>query len=119
MPTDIDKVSGIGPHAAKILAENGIVSAEDLAASQIEEVAAIKGFSTIRAEQVIAAARQLFVLQRPEGEDQTEASASKAEKLKKKKGKKDKDKKKEKKSAKEKKDKKKDKKKKKSAKKKK
>ncbi len=62
MATPLEKVIGIGPATAKQLAENGITSAEDLAARQVEEIAAVHGFSTIRATQVIAAARDLFVL---------------------------------------------------------
>ena len=66
MPRAIEEVPGIGPASALILQESGIHSADDLAARQVEEVAAIKGFSQIRAAQVIAAARELFVLTRVE-----------------------------------------------------
>lgn len=64
MSKAIEDVAGIGPATAKILQESGILSADDLAARQVEEVAAIKGFSQVRAAQVIAAARELFVLTR-------------------------------------------------------
>ncbi len=62
MATPLEDVTGIGPATAKVLAEHGIASAEDLAARQVEEIALVHGFSTIRAAQVVAAARDLFVL---------------------------------------------------------
>ena len=62
MATSLENVTGIGPATAKILTDSGITSAEDLAARQVEEVAAVRGFSTVRAAQVLAAARELFVL---------------------------------------------------------
>ncbi len=62
MGTPLEKVTGIGPASAKLLMESGISSAEDLAARQVEEIAAVRGFSSIRAAQVLAAARELFVL---------------------------------------------------------
>lgn len=60
MSQSILKVHGIGPAAAAILAENGISSAEDLAAKTPLQVAAIKGFSEIRAAQVVASAKALM-----------------------------------------------------------
>ncbi|MFO7765247.1 MAG: helix-hairpin-helix domain-containing protein [Pelovirga sp.] len=59
MSTSIEKVPGIGPTTAVLLAEHGILSAEDLAAKQVGDLAAIKGFNTIRSGQVIEAARLL------------------------------------------------------------
>jgi len=59
MTTSIEKVSGIGPATATLLADNGILSAEDLAVKPVGDLAAIKGFSSIRAGQVIEAAKQL------------------------------------------------------------
>jgi len=59
MATAIEKVSGIGPSTSILLADHGINSAEDLAAKRVGDLAAIKGFNTIRAAQVIDAARQL------------------------------------------------------------
>jgi transcription termination factor NusA len=59
MSTSIDKVPGIGPATAVLLADHGIFSAEDLAAKRVGDLAAIKGFNTIRSGQVIEAARLL------------------------------------------------------------
>lgn len=59
MTTSIDKVPGIGPATAVLLADHGIHNADDLAAKRVGDLAAIKGFSTIRAGQVIKAARLL------------------------------------------------------------
>ncbi len=79
MPRAIEDVAGIGPATAKILQESGILSADDLAARQVEEVAAIKGFSQVRAAQVIAAARELFVLTREDPPSTAVASEQTAE----------------------------------------
>jgi len=59
MSTSIEKVPGIGPATAVLLATYGIHSAEDLAAKQIGDLAAVKGFNLLRAGQVIDAAKQL------------------------------------------------------------
>lgn len=62
MAKPIEDVKGIGPATAALLADSGIRSADDLAARQVEEIAAVRGFSQIRAERVLAAARELFVV---------------------------------------------------------
>lgn len=59
MSTSIEKVLGIGPATAALLQGHGIHSAEDLAAQRAGDLAAIKGFNSIRAGQVIDAAKQL------------------------------------------------------------
>lgn len=59
MSTSIENVAGIGPATATLLSDKGIHSAEDLAAQRVGDLAAIKGFNTIRAGQVIDAAKQL------------------------------------------------------------
>lgn len=59
MSTSIENISGIGPATATLLSDKGIHSAEDLAAQRVGDLAAIKGFNTIRAGQVIDAAKQL------------------------------------------------------------
>ena len=59
MSTSIENVAGIGPATATLLSDKGIHSAEDLAAQQVGDLAAIKGFDMIRAGQVIDAAKQL------------------------------------------------------------
>jgi hypothetical protein len=59
MPTPIDNVTGIGPATATLLKHHDIHSAEDLAALRPGDLAAIKGFNSIRAGQVIDAAKQL------------------------------------------------------------
>lgn len=60
MPKSILEVRGIGPSTAKVLAEMGIMTADDLAGKMINQVTKINGFSTIRAEKVIADAKALF-----------------------------------------------------------
>jgi len=60
MSKTILEVRGIGPSTVTLLAENGIVTAEDLAGKTVSQVAAIKGFSEIRATQVISAAKELI-----------------------------------------------------------
>lgn len=59
MSKTILEVRGIGPTTVTLLSENGIVTAEDLAGKTVSQVAAIKGFSEIRAAQVIADAKAL------------------------------------------------------------
>ena len=90
MATPTTDVKGIGPAAAKLLAEQGIASAEDLAATTLEKLVAIPGFSDIRARQVIAAANLTL---NPQSADAGEAGdKAKPEKSKKDKKKKDKNK---------------------------
>lgn len=58
MATSLLEVKGIGPATADTLAEHGIKSAEELAATKLGSVMAIPGFSEIRAGRVIAAAQE-------------------------------------------------------------
>lgn len=60
MSKSILEVRGIGSSTATILADNEIVTAADLAAQKVSQVAAIKGFSDTRAAQVIADAKALI-----------------------------------------------------------
>jgi transcription termination factor NusA len=60
MSKSILEVRGIGPATVAVLAENGIQTAADLASKKISQVAEIKGFSEIRAAQVITAAKELI-----------------------------------------------------------
>ncbi|MBN2792926.1 MAG: helix-hairpin-helix domain-containing protein [Desulfuromonadales bacterium] len=60
MATPVIEVKGIGPSTATVLKEHGIASAEDLAGATISQVAAVRGFSDIRAAQVIADAKMLL-----------------------------------------------------------
>jgi len=57
MPTSILEVSGVGPSTAVILAENGIRSAEELAAQTPAQLATVRTFSLTRAARVIANAK--------------------------------------------------------------
>jgi CYTH domain-containing protein len=86
MTTDIEKVSGIGPATAVQLKELGVITAEDLAATNIEKLAGVHGFSNIRAEQVITAAQALTAEQATLAEET--APIVKAKKVKKEKNKK-------------------------------
>jgi NAD-dependent DNA ligase len=89
-PAIID-ITGIGPAAAAALGEHGFSSLKALARASAEQVSAVPGFSTARAEKVIAAAAEL------QATPDTKAAASdtpqKDRKDKKKKDKKKKDKK--------------------------
>ena len=108
MTQSIEEVRGIGPATAEMLAESGIRTAADLAGKTVAEVAALKGFSDIRAEQVIAAAQSLIAETVPgkakktksEKKDSGGKSIKKSQKNKKKAKKSDKDGKKDKKSGK-------------------
>ena len=59
MATDVINVKGIGPSAANVLIDQGIGTAEALAAAAVALVAAIPGFGEARARQVIEAAAEL------------------------------------------------------------
>lgn len=59
MATSLLEVKGIGPASVKLLAETGIHSAEDLAGAKLGRVIAIPGFSELRANRVMQAAREL------------------------------------------------------------
>lgn len=60
MSTSLLDVRGIGQATAKILAGQGITSAEDLAAAEIARIVSIQGFNELRAAQVIRDAKALF-----------------------------------------------------------
>ena len=91
MTQSIEEVRGIGPATAEMLAESGIKTAADLAGKTVAEVAALKGFSDIRAEQVIVAAQSLIgdtlsaepVKTKSKKNDSGKKSAKKADKNKK------------------------------------
>lgn len=91
MSTPIEKVTGIGPQTAALLAGHGILSAEDLAAGRVGDLAVIKGFSAVRAEQVIAAAKQLIGVAIAVGSEEDVPAAKKDKVKKDKKKKKNKD----------------------------
>ena len=55
--SDVTAVAGIGHATAKILAENGITTAEALASVALETLTAIPGFSEARARTAISAAK--------------------------------------------------------------
>ncbi len=59
MGTPLTSVSGIGPAAAAVLAQHGFTSAEQLAASVIEELVKVPGFGQARAATTLRAARSL------------------------------------------------------------
>jgi len=63
METAITTIPGIGPSTAKILMEHGFKSLPEIAAATIAQVAAVPGFSTIRAGRIIKAANNLLSAQ--------------------------------------------------------
>ena len=93
MKPAITDITGIGPAAANALSEHGFSSLRALARASVAQVSAVPGFSTARAEKVIAAAAELQAT--PEAETAAAASdkPKKDRKEKKKKDKKKKDKK--------------------------
>lgn len=90
MPKSLLDVRGIGESTAKTLSEHGYHSAEDLARAKIEELTAIQGFSSIRAESVIEDAKALLSSVANEKDEKPEAKVKKDQSKKKKKGKKEK-----------------------------
>jgi len=60
MKASIIDIAGIGPAAANTLGEHGFNSVKALARASVEQVSAVPGFSTARAQKVIAAATELL-----------------------------------------------------------
>jgi hypothetical protein len=60
MKPAITDITGIGPAAAAALGEQGFSSLRALARASVEQVSAVPGFSTARAQKVIAAAAELL-----------------------------------------------------------
>jgi NAD-dependent DNA ligase len=89
MKPAITDITGIGPAAANALSEHGFSSLRALARASVAQVSVVPGFSTARAEKVIAAAAELQAT--PEAE--TAAASDKPKKDRKEKKKKDKKKK--------------------------
>eukprot|EP01155_Anaeramoeba_flamelloides_P020351 Anaeramoba_flamelloidesa579325_12.p1 GENE.a579325_12~~a579325_12.p1 ORF type:complete len:129 (-),score=32.76 a579325_12:371-757(-) len=85
MNTPILNVRGIGPATAALLAENGITSAEELAAQKVGSLAAVKGFSETRSRRVIADAQTLFAAVSTKTEPNKESTPAKETSKKKKK----------------------------------
>jgi len=77
MNTPILNVRGIGPATAALLAENGITSAEELAAQKVGSLAAVKGFSETRSRRVIADAQALFAVVSTKTESNKETTPAK------------------------------------------
>jgi len=88
MNTPILNVRGIGPATADLLIENGITSAEQLAAQKVGTLAAVKGFCEARAQKVIADAQALFAVSTSEESEEESTPVKNTDKNKKKKAKK-------------------------------
>ena len=59
MVMSIQNVNGVGPAAAEALAQHGVVTPEQLAASTVEVISKVPGFSEARAQRIITAAQAL------------------------------------------------------------
>ncbi len=59
MGTPLTSVNGIGPAAAAVLEAHGLTSAEQLAASVVEDLVRVPGFGPVRAATTLRAARSL------------------------------------------------------------
>lgn len=82
MAKSIEEVKGIGPASAALLSSAGIGTIKKLATASIADVAAVKGFSEIRATRVIEAAKTL-VASEQKSSSKTKAPKSSSEKKKK------------------------------------
>ena len=60
MTIALTRIPGIGPSTAKVLAENGFKSAQQLAGTTIAQLAKVPGFGTARASRAINAAIELL-----------------------------------------------------------
>lgn len=55
----LEDIPGIGPQTAKVLAEHGFADAAGIAGATVDALAAVPGFSEVRAKRTIDAARGL------------------------------------------------------------
>jgi len=55
----LEDIPGIGPQTAKVLAEHGFADAAGVARAKVDALAAVPGFSEVRAKRTIDAARSL------------------------------------------------------------
>jgi Mg-chelatase subunit ChlI len=55
----LEDIPGIGPQTAKVLAEHGFADAAAIARATVDALAAVPGFSEVRAKRTIDAARSL------------------------------------------------------------
>ena len=60
MAAQLIKITGIGPAAAQTLMDHGFKTVESIADTTIEKLSAVPGFSVIRAQKTIDAAKQLL-----------------------------------------------------------
>jgi hypothetical protein len=87
-PAIID-IPGIGPAAAKALAEHGIRTLASLSKASVKKIASVPGFSEARATQVIADAAELLAASgiTPSAKEKESGKKDKGKKDKKEKGK--------------------------------
>lgn len=57
--TPLTYIAGIGPAAAAVLVESGFPDVEAVAKSDLESLCAVRGFGSVRAASVLAAAQSL------------------------------------------------------------
>ena len=60
MAAQLIKITGIGPAAAQTLMDHGFKTVKSIADTTIEKLSAVPGFSVIRAQKTIDAAKQLL-----------------------------------------------------------
>lgn len=72
MAASLQLITGIGPAAAGLLANNGYPSAEALADASVEELTELPGFGPARAQQIINDAKALIAEQQAETEPDVE-----------------------------------------------
>jgi predicted RecB family nuclease len=60
MAAQLVEITGIGPAAASTLVSNGFKTVESIADTTTEKLSAVQGFSVIRAQKTIDAAKQLL-----------------------------------------------------------
>jgi hypothetical protein len=60
MATQLVEITGIGPAAASTLVSNGFKTVKSIADTTTEKLSAVQGFSVIRAQKTIDAAKQLL-----------------------------------------------------------
>ena len=62
MAAPLTDITGIGPAAVQPLMDHGFKTIESLADTTVEKLSAVSGFSSIRAQKTIDAAKQLLAI---------------------------------------------------------
>ena len=78
MTTQIERVAGVGPHAAQVLKKSGFTTIAKLANATVAQLSEVPGFGGVRAERVINSAKELLAGQASGGTAKKPARTAKS-----------------------------------------